>query len=94
VRNDRADAVQLFSEVALAPHFVHLGSVHAPFVALAFDEVALEHLPWHTQVFLPLWDFVTVFVPSLALAVAVLRKRPMVRRSASLRMIVKIFLMK
>jgi hypothetical protein len=77
-------------EQALLPE--HFGSVHAPFAELDFADEALEHFPWHTQVFLPLCDFEMVFVPSLAFAVAALRKRPIVRRNASLRMVVKFFI--
>jgi hypothetical protein len=66
--------------------------VHAPFAEPAFADVHLEQFPWHTQVFLPLCDFEMVFVPSVALAVAALKKRPIVRRNASLRIIVRIFI--
>jgi hypothetical protein len=86
-----ADALEQALLFEQAPLLAHFGSVHAPFAELDFADAHLEHFPWHTQVFLPLCDFETVFVPSLALAVAALRKRPIVRRRASLRMMVNFF---
>jgi hypothetical protein len=74
------------------PCFAQFGFEQSALPEAVFAAVALEqwpeHLPVQTAVFLPLCDFEAVFVPSQAFAVVALRKRPMVRRSASLRMII------